>query len=389
MTSRPPAVIAFSNVYDDHYHALRGEDIAHCLSSPKRRDLFHCLELATGRKVIVLSAPPKALNRRVGKWLSPVETIYSSHQQFFSANWDAPKARVPLSWLFYAWQALRRVRDGDLIVIDNYELIYVLAAWLLRLFRKVRFVLDYEDGKHVIDRSWSKVLSDTAEFFGRPLLGGALLANPALRLRLPPSLPQELVPGFFAGAVRELVALPAGDVRFIYSGTLDHARGVDVLLEALPLLPETGWHLEISGGGPLLDAVASAARHSRWKEKMTFHAALPTAEYVALLHSCHVGLNCQKASDPISAVTFPSKIFSYLSAGLLIISSKASGVEMICGTACSYYERDEPESLAGTMRHAIAHFSELRNSLDVTRVQSEYSIEGTASRLRRLFDHLS
>ena len=108
----------------------------------------------------------------------------------------SPKLCFPFSWLSYALHVLKHARDGDILVLDNYELIYVLAARLVSLFRRVMIILDYEDGKHLIDEGWVKLLSGAAEKLGRGLLDGALLAHPALGARLPAELPKVVVPGF-------------------------------------------------------------------------------------------------------------------------------------------------------------------------------------------------
>src|SRR5437899_2166060 len=121
-------VVCLSNVHDQHYHDCRGEQIDRCLSGAKRRDLFRCLGLATGRQVVVLSSPPRATERRRPRWLRPVATQFSDIPQYFCRNWDAPKIRVPLSWLFYAAHVLRHTRNGDIVLVDNYEMIYAFAA---------------------------------------------------------------------------------------------------------------------------------------------------------------------------------------------------------------------------------------------------------------------
>jgi glycosyltransferase involved in cell wall biosynthesis len=374
-------IVCLSNVYEQPYHDLRGEKIERSLSWAKRRDLFRCLEMATSRRVVVLSSPPKAIERRRSRWLPAVETRFFTYRQLFCANWDAPKVRIPLSWYFYARHVLRHTQSGDLVVIDNYEFIYVVAAWLVRIFRRVTFILDYEDGKHLIDRSWYGVLSRLAEFAGRPLLRGAILAHPQLGERLPSSAVKELVPGFIVTKQARNIR-NGGDVRFLYSGTLDATRGVDLLMEALAYLPDHGWHLDISGVGELTDRVARFAQDPKWSGKVTFHGALPKEDYENLLQTCEIGLNCQRESDPISSVTFPSKVFAYLSAGLLVLSSKASAVELVCGKACLYYEGETPQALAGAMKGLLHRSQELRQQLDSAEVFSRYSIEGTAARLK-------
>ena len=378
-------VVCLSNVYDQHYHDLRGETIARTLSGSKRQVLFRCLAAAAGRELMVLSSPPKAAGRRSAKWLPPLETEYAGHRQLYCANWDAPKVRIPLSWFFYARHVLRHVRSGDLVVIDNYEFIYIVAAWGLKLFRRVTFILDYEDGKHLIDRSWDRFFSGLAEWAGRPLIRAAMLAHPALGKRLPPTVPTEVIPGFIPLPLQSITRRPTSEVRFLYSGSLDQTRGVDLLLEALSGLPEQGWRLDITGAGPLADRVARFTADGRWRSRVKFHHSLPPKAYDELLAAAHVGLNCQRFSDPISEVTFPSKVFTYLSAGLLVISSRASAVENLCGKACCYYDGETPQSLADEMKTIISDFTAACRRLDLATVSGRYSVEATKTRLRRLF----
>lgn len=376
-------IVCLSNVFDQNYHDWRGEKVARCLSGNKRRVLYQCLQKASGREIIVLSSPPKAEERRAPKWLPAVETRYAGHRQFFCANWDAPKLRVPLSWLFYARHVLRHTRSGDLVVMDNYEFVYVFAAWWLRLFRRVTFILEYEDGKHLIDRSIWKILSVLAETAGRPLLSGAMLTHPALGRRLPPALPTELVPGFVPEIIPAYHDRPGPEVRFLYSGTLDEPRGVDLLLEALKLLPAQGWHLDITGYGPFAESISRSVSDARWQGRLEYHQSLPPDAYERLLAACHAGLNCQRTSEPISGVTFPSKVFTYLSAGLVVISSKASEVDKICGKACLYYDEDTPQSLAAAMNEVIADFAAICRKLNRTEVTRRFSVEATAVRLQQ------
>lgn len=382
---RSPQIICLSNVHDQHYTELREEAIAPCLSSPKRRDLFKCLEMASGREVTVLSVPPRAISRRSGRWLPAAATMFSTHQQFFCANWDAPKLRIVFSWWFYARHVLGHTRSGDVVVLDNYEFVYVVAAYLVKVFRRVTFVLEYEDGKHLIERSYFKLLALVAEWAGRPLIQAALLTHPELGKRLPAEIPKELVPGLIVSQ-KGVVDRPfEGELRFLYAGSLDRTRGVDLLLAVLHYLPSDGWHLDVTGDGPLASEIVDVANSATWSDKVTFHGNLPASAYQTLVERCHVGLNCQRSSDRISSVTFPSKIFSYLSAGLLVLSSKASEVEQICQRACIYFDGETPMALGAAMTRLIKGYPEICQQVDRTAVNQAYSAEGTVERLKILF----
>ena len=379
-----PKIVCLSNIFDQHYHDVRGAKVERCLTTPYRRDLFRCLEMASDLKVIVLSSPPRSLERHAGKWLPPMVTQFATHRQWFCAHWDIPKLRVPLSWFFYARHVLRHVRSGDLVVLDNYEFLYVVAARLVRMFRRVTFVLVYLDGKHLIDRGWPRLLSGRAEAWGRPLLSGAILSNPGLGNRLPDALPRELAPGF---VTQELPPPPEpeGEVRFFYAGALAGSHGIDLLLAALDLLPETGWRLTLAGQGPLEEQVIRRAQDPRWRGRLEHRPAMPPEVFEKLLASNQVGLNCQRGSAPISQVTFPSKVFTYLSAGLLVISSRAGCVEQVCGDACFYYSGETPQALAAAMKEVIGHFAAVRQRLNPSAVRERYSLAATATRLRRMF----
>lgn len=375
-------IVCLSNVFDQNYHDLRGEVIGHSLHTVKRGGLFRCLETASGAKLIVLSAPTKALLRRSPRWLLAAETKFATFPQYFCCNWDVPKLRIPLLWVFYSWHVARHVRSGDVVLIDNYEFVYVLAACFTRLFRRVTFVLDYEDGKHVIDRSWARVLSGCAEWMGRQMIRGAILVHPGMISRLPAGLPTTLVPGFVADtASRQDFSTPA-EIRFLYSGTLDEPRGVNMLLKALEYLPDSGWRLDITGSGPLAGEVERTVAVSRHARRLTFHKTLPEQDYQRLLSTAHIGLNCQRAYDPISDVTFPSKIFTYLSSGLVVLTSTASEVRQICGNACHYFENETPEALAAAMSELIRDFEAVKRRLDVKQIYELYSFDGTSARLR-------
>jgi len=337
MTSSRPRLIILSNVYDSHYLAVRREEVPPCLSSPKHRDLFRCIQQATGAEVLILSSPPRASLRRKPRWLPPLTTKFSEFTQLFCGNFDGPKIRIPLSCFFYAIHVARHLKRGDVIIMHNYYLNYVLPSWFCFLRWKTPIFLDYEDGRHLINKGLSWILCRLAELMGKPLVLGAFLAHPALGKRLSKKTPRIVIPGFYvpkASATKKTD--PRSGIRFIYSGTLDATRGVDLLLGAIPFLPPQGWRLDISGSGTLENKIIRIATDPLYSGKVIFHSVLDAASHERLLAEAHIGLNPQRNSDPISAVTFPSKLFSYLSAGLIIISSEASAVKQTLGNICLY-----------------------------------------------------
>src|SRR5262249_51195805 len=112
----------------------------------------------------------------------------------------------------------------------------------------------------------------------------------------------------------------------------------------------------------------------------------PSEPYEELVGRCHVGLNCQRVSDPISEVTFPSKVFSYLRSGLVVLSSRASSVPSICGDVCLYYNEETPACLAQCIQRVMENFETLKKQVaGRSAILDRYSLSGTTARLRNLF----
>jgi glycosyltransferase involved in cell wall biosynthesis len=379
-------ILLLTNVYDDNYKLVRGEDIPTCLSSPKRRDLHDCLASATCTNLLIVSSPPRALKRRAPRWLPSILTRFGRVPQVFASNYDARFVRTPLSWFFYVLKVVRTVNRSDLLIIDNYEFIYVLAARIVQILYGVPIVLEYEDGKHLTDKGWHRVLSGAAELLAKPYISGAILAQPSLSNRLPSDLPFVVVPGFVVPSTcSKLRSREASTdlVRFVYSGTLDRARGLELLLEAVRMLPPHGWTLDITGDGPLASRLSQMASSRDLANRVVYHQVLTQPDYNQLLNSCDIGLNLQMSSDPISAVTFPSKVFSYLSYGLQVVSSSASGVSSILRGCCFFYTEDTARSVADTMMQAMhaARYPDLKMQ---DRIEY-FGIEQTSRRMRLFF----
>ena len=167
---------------------------------------------------------------------------------------------------------------------------------------------------------------------------------------------QRVGPGFLPKELPSRPDAPDQEVRFLYAGALAYSHGIDLLLESLKHMPERGWHLTIAGQGPLTEQVIRLAQYPQWRGKVEYLQPMRPDAFERLLGASHVGLNCQRKSDPISGVTFPSKIFTYFSAGLVVLSSKASAVEELCGNACFYYEEETPQSLGRAMKELMTNF---------------------------------
>ena len=383
-----PRIVILSGAYDDQYLRTRDDNPDVCISAGKRQMLYRAIAEATGLELVLLSRHPRGRGRP--KPLPACESRFDRFLQLFSRSSGVRKVRYFTDILYYIRHVAATVRDGDILIFDNYELPYILAlryCWLLG--RKNPVILEYEDGKHLIDRGIYLVLARFAEWLGRPLVEAAILATPGLAARLPPATPKVVVPGI----LREDIAFnplprPGEPVRFLYSGSLDQERGGPLLLRYLEegRFPANAV-FHVTGQGNFAERLSDlAAKHPG---VIHFHGLVNQDELSRIRAMCHYGLNLQSTANPISSVTYPSKTFDYLNAGLRVISTRAAGVPDVLGEGAVYLESEDLAGLGAAISQA-AEFSHNPNDGSFQSTSLELlTFSGSVARLRVLFDTLN
>ena len=383
MEQGSPNLFVLTGAYDDQYLRTRKDRIHVCTSAGKRITLYRAIEQAAGKPVVLLSPQPRG--DETPQSLPASTSRFGSQVQLFAKASGVRKIRFALDMLHYARHVASHTRSGDVFIVDNYELIYVLAIQYCRLLgRHNRIVLEYEDGKHLIDKGIWRRMSGLAEWLARPWLKGAILATPTLGERLPPEIPKVLVPGILR---EEIVFNPppasGQPVAFLYSGSLDVERGGPLLLSYL----EEGnfpadIQIHITGQGHFTDRLL-AVQH-RFPKIVHFHGTVSQQELARIRNLCHFGLNLQSSTHPISTVTYPSKTFDYLNAGLRVISTRAAGVTEVLAEAAVYLDEETPAALAAALKQASESLGN-ENGTRMGAIGRPFTYQGTVERLSVLF----
>ena len=144
-------------------------------------------------------------------------------------------------------------------------------------------------------------------------------------------------------------------IHCVYAGTFDPQKGgAAAAVRAAGLLPED-YHVHIIGFGSDKDTedikrlISETAKNSR--ALITYDGLLHGEEYTRFLQRCDIGLSTQEPSAAFSNTSFPSKILSYLSNGLNVVSVRIPVVETSAiGNSIHYYDEQTPESIANAIR---------------------------------------
>jgi hypothetical protein len=379
-------IVILTGVTDDQYRSKRNDNPVISTSAGKRILLYRAIASAAEKPLLLLSPHPRGHGKPSS--LPEMESRFDRFAQRFSRASGIRKVRIFLDILHYAAHVYRNTKNDDLLLIDNYELIYVLALYYCRLRgRRNPIILEYEDGKHLTDKGVYLWMSRLAEMLAKPLVDAEILATPGLTERLPKGIPFEIVPGILND---EIIynSLPKNSepVHVIYSGSLDSARGAALLLDYLKSDQiQSNAIFHITGQGAYAEEFTKVAANNT--DKIIFHGCVSREELAAIQKKCHYGLNLQTSSDPISQVTYPSKTFDYLNAGLRVISTRAAAVDELLGNTAIYLLEETVHYLAEAIERAINPANNDSPSSEQATLPS-YSFEGSVLRLRILFQKI-
>ena len=112
--------------------------------------------------------------------------------------------------------------------------------------------------------------------------------------------------------------------RIVYAGGFAPERGVDAVIELSQYLPRS-YSIHILGSGTVEETKRVINLISNVKSdsccSVVFHGEKRGEEYTSFLQSCDIGICLQNPEDDFNKYEFPSKVFSYLSNGLYVVST--------------------------------------------------------------------
>lgn len=243
---------------------------------------------------------------------------------------------------------IKDVKRGDTLLVYH-ALSLMLPIKILRLFRKFNLILEVEEIYGDVTNN-GRCSKRELNFFRKA--DGYLFATELLENKVNiDRKPAIIVNGVYnAEPAREKLFLD-DKIHVVYAGTLDPRKGGAVAAAAAALYLNDKYHLHILGFGSELDKMFLLGEVARISGKskctITFDGCLSGEEYIRFIQSCHIGLSTQDPSAAFNATSFPSKILSYMSNGLRVVSVRIPAIELSqVGKYLHYYDSQTPEAIA-------------------------------------------
>jgi len=240
-----------------------------------------------------------------------------------------------------------KIKKNDLLIVYH-NTGFISIVKMLRKFKKFRLIIDVNElygivlGKNNITKRELKYLK---------IADGYLLATEYLARYLEEK-PKVVVSGTYEYNAdnRKRKKTNRESVHCVYSGTFSASKGVHEAIRSANYLSQN-YHLHILGFGTddevkaVKENISLVDRNA--KCKVTYDGCLVGDEYTKFIQTCDIGLSTQDPDTDYSDSSFPSKIFSYLSNGLRVVSIKIPAIEnSVVGDKIYYYNEQSPEKIA-------------------------------------------
>lgn len=250
-------------------------------------------------------------------------------------------------WLFQ--YLMRNTEKGESVLV--YHTVYFSApVRFAKLFRHFRVVLEAEEVygnatklSFPMDRMEKKLLTAADRYlFSTELLAKSFQTNK----------PYACCYGVYAPAKRLAKPPKDGKIHLLYTGIIDfEKRGAFNAVEATRFLDER-YVLHILGFGETEKLCTRIAELNRTNQcRIIFDGLRQGDDFIRYCEQCHIGLSTQSMSGAYLQTSFPSKILSYLSMGLSVVSCYIECVSACkIGDLVTYYHEDDPHQIAEAIR---------------------------------------
>lgn len=144
--------------------------------------------------------------------------------------------------------------------------------------------------------------------------------------------------------------LPKDKFFLLFQGAgINPERGVEELVQAMPLLDPARFHLVIIGGGENWQKIVQMVGDNGLGDRITLIPKIPFEQLRSVTRRAHLGLSLDKPNNINHIYGLPNKIFDYLHSGVPVLVSRLVELEKIVDTydVGDFIDSHEPVHIAG------------------------------------------
>lgn len=142
--------------------------------------------------------------------------------------------------------------------------------------------------------------------------------------------------------VTKLVTYEKKKKIILYSGALVWYSGILNLVEAMKYVIDDDAILHIYGGGQLANQIKEITNK---RSNVIYQGKVDNERMKILQQEAYILVNPRPITDPISKVTFPSKIFEYMLSGSVVLTTRLNGFTPEYENKVFFVDSNEPDVL--------------------------------------------
>ena len=245
---------------------------------------------------------------------------------------------------------LFRVKKGE-IVIAYHSLLTMHCLYFLRKIKKIKVIYEVEELYCDVNENFSK-MKKKMEIKIINTFDGYIFPTVSIVEKLQIKKNYVICCGIYKAEKSEPILYKDDKIRIVYAGTLEKEKGGAInAINAMRFLGDR-YVLYLLGTGTRTEIQDIKSRiqkinEEKGYEKIKFEGLLNGQLYIEFLQKCDIGLSTQSLNLRLNDTSFPSKILSYLSNGLNVISTDIPVVKNSpISNIISFCVSNKPEDIA-------------------------------------------
>ncbi len=339
--------------YLSYYDSSDKEGRSSCLSATNKMNYICKSLVSLGETVEIVSA---SMASRKGNFKGRREKISDGvtlkmFPAFKFGNIIQKLRTIIASRIILFFYLLFCVKRNEKILVYH-SLSYMRALRIAKFLKGFKIILEVEEIYGDVKND-DKITKRELSFFkiGDSYVFPTILLNQKINLQ---NKPYVIIHGTYdvektIGAKRD-----DGRIHCVYAGTFDPRKGGAVAAAAGEFLDER-YRIHILGFGSekdkqsLIDTIENV--NGRSKCVVSYDGLLTGDEYIKFIQSCDIGLSTQFTDARFNETSFPSKVLSYLSNGLRVVSGRIKALETSAvNDVLYYYEENSPRAIAEAIK---------------------------------------
>ncbi|WP_379145994.1 hypothetical protein [Paenibacillus sp. sgz500992] len=278
------------------------------------------------------------------------------------------KLTVLFMWLQIIIYVLLNVKKNETVLVYH-SLLYIEPFKLLRKLKKFKLILEFNDLYHAVNKKALRFKEKEIRFIKEA--DEYLFMNSIAEEKFNNGKPYVLSFGNYNQPKRLNQQFSDEKTHVVYAGIIESSRRAAILGAQSALYLDANYKIHILGFGEdheidEFEGIVKDINIEKGYEAVIFHGRLRGQDFSDFLHSCHIGLSSHAYSEEemdSANYTFPSKIPTYISHGLYVVSPNIPCVvQSPFSEFTIFYEKHKPEDIAKAIKEASLKLSE-KNSL--------------------------